>query len=726
MDGGLGRRHVRRPSLSASTEWSSLLISLGVPRVWPGLRLMLTSVVVLCVGLIGATAAQAAVTQSSITSPSDPFYGFNQGQTQSVTISGTSNGTSSDTVDIRCYNDDGSSGISAGAVATGVAVSSVGSFSTSVLLSALEQGSSLCRLRAVPGGTTPTTGLSAFAGPRTALGYLTRATVNGRLYDFYVYDAQLAAADDYDSYSSCTLNDSYLMDPTVFGQQDSTGFVCNDLPNNPAQSDPTRSGIEVDGHPAYGTGVANHINGNAAGLPSLTIDSITQDPTTGDLTIKHTEPIVRCSGDPYPVTLSGCTTFIPSGVQVQQTVTQTDNGHMVSMRDVYSSTDGASHAVNLLSQNTQSFDVSGNIGTHVSYEFPGQSSFAPGTAGETVSVPANAPASILVENNVNPDGSTSGGRGAITYDQLPSGPFAFALGANGDGVFDVPNTLTVPAIGSVSLGYTYSTEFTLAAVRHDALVAQDGGQPPSISISSPAPNATIGLTPVTVTGSASAGSGVQGVTVNGVPATLSGGSYTASVPLTPGRNTLTAIVTSDLGNTATTAETVTYGPVAIAKSAPCPRPSGQLTGAKLGPVHLGVTRQHVRRILPHFGIRNYYTDNFCLAPGFGIRVGYASARLLGPTAKLARTTRRVVLALTANSFYSVAGVRPGMRLATAAQQLRLGKVIHLGPNYWYVIPAGNAANDVLKIRHGVVQEVGVANEHLTTNRTAQLRLLANF
>jgi hypothetical protein len=550
-------------------------------------------------------------------------------------------------------------------------------------------------------------------------------TANGHLYDIYVYDSQLAAANDYDSYGSCTLNDSYLMDATVLGQRDSTGFVCNDTPNNPTQSDPTRSGLEVDGHPAYPTAIAHQINPSAAGFPTLTIDSIAQDPTSGDLTIRDTEPIVRCSGDPYPATSGNCTTFIPSGVQVQQTVTQNDQGHMVFVRDVYSSTDGANHAVNLLLQNTQSFDVSGNIGTHVSYEFPGQSAFAPGTAGEKVSVPASAPASILVENNVDPDGSTSGGRGAITYGQLPSGPFAFALGANGDGVFDAPNTLTVPATGSVSLGYTYSTEFTLAAVQHDALVAQDSGQPPSVSISSPAPNATVGFTPVTVTGSASAGSGVQGVTVNGIAATLSGGSYTAAVPLAPGRNAVTAVVTTDLGTTATTAETVTYMPRALTTSQLCPSPTGELTGTTLGPVHLGFTRKHARRMLPRFGARNYYTDNFCLAPGFGIRVGYASVRLLGPVAKHRRITGRIVLALTANRFYSVAGVRPGMRSATAARQLRLGKVIHLGPNYWYVI-AANGANDLLKIRHGVVQEVGIANKRLTADRAAQLRLLINF
>jgi hypothetical protein len=33
-----------------------------------------------------------------------------------------------------------------------------------------------------------------------------------------------------------------------------------------------------------------------------------------------------------------------------------------------------------------------------------------------------------------------------------------------------------------------------------------------------------------------------------------------------------------------------------------------------------------------FNVRSYHTDNFCLSIGWGIRVGYASSRLLGSIA----------------------------------------------------------------------------------------------
>jgi len=42
-----------------------------------------------------------------------------------------------------------------------------------------------------------------------------------------------------------------------------------------------------------------------------------------------------------------------------------------------------------------------------------------------------------------------------------------------------------------------------------------------------------------------------------------------------------------------------------------------------------------------------------------------------------------------------------------------------------VIP-GKTSNGVLKVRDGVVWEVGIANKQLTSNRAAELRLLRNF
>jgi sugar lactone lactonase YvrE len=159
----------------------------------------------------------------------------------------------------------------------------------------------------------------------------------------------------------------------------------------------------------------------------------------------------------------------------------------------------------------------------------------------------------------------------------------------------------------------------------------------------------------------------------------------------------------------------------------CPTPTGQLSATTLGPVTLGRTRARTRQLLPDYTARSYYTDNYCLYQTPGIRVGYASTRLLGPASRAhpTATPGEAVLALSANPFYALDGVRPGTRLAAAARRLRLGTVIHSSLNDWYVIP-GTKSNAILKVRHDIILEVGIANRQLTRTPTAQRQLLSHF
>jgi hypothetical protein len=143
-----------------------------------------------------------------------------------------------------------------------------GTFSTSVSIGALRVGTGLCRLRAVPAATSPTSGLGAFAGPRTSIGWL-RLFYNGAVpFGFFVREMQLAAGDEYDDFGSCGIDNTYLLDPTVFGQSDAHTWFCNDWPDNPAISDPSRSGMLVDGHNAYVAGEATGINRGATVMHS--------------------------------------------------------------------------------------------------------------------------------------------------------------------------------------------------------------------------------------------------------------------------------------------------------------------------------------------------------------------------------------------------------------------------------------------------------------------------
>jgi hypothetical protein len=216
---------------------------------------------------------------------------------------------------------------------------------------------------------------------------------------------------------------------------------------------------------------------------------------------------------------------------------------------------------------------------------------------------------------------------------------------------------------------------------------------------------------------------------DGVP--ISGSTHsTYTVQTADQGHALTCTVTAADGSTtstSTSSSTSSGVTIPISNVQACPQPTGQLGGTTLGPITLGLTRTRARRMLPRFNTPSYHTDNFCLSGSSGIRVGYASAKLLGSTAdaRQAAISGRVVLALTANPFYTLDGVKPGTSLASAAHHLKLDKVIRLGLNNWYVIPAATS-NGVLKVRHGMIQEVGVANKRLTATRAAQTRLLISF
>jgi hypothetical protein len=119
-------------------------------------------------------------------------------------------------------------------------------------------------------------------------------------------------------------------------------------------------------------------------------------------------------------------------------------------------------------------------------------------------------------------------------------------------------------------------------------------------------------------------------------------------------------------------------------------------------------------------------DFFCLSPG-GIRAGYPSRRLLLPlrARQRRRLQNRVVLLLTATPYYALRGVRPGATLTAARRVLRIGRPFHIGLNYWYLAPNG-PDRAALKVRHGIVQEIGIANAKLTAHRRSAFRFFTSF
>jgi len=159
----------------------------------------------------------------------------------------------------------------------------------------------------------------------------------------------------------------------------------------------------------------------------------------------------------------------------------------------------------------------------------------------------------------------------------------------------------------------------------------------------------------------------------------------------------------------------------------CPKARGRLRGNILGPVKLGMTRAQARNAFSHSSDHSKrFEDLFCLTP-HGVRVGYPSTALLAtlPAARRKHLQQRVVLALTANAFYALHGIRPGATVVAASRALKIGAPFHIGQNRWYTAPNGSSTA-ILLVRRGLVQQIGIANSALTSTRSAALAFLSSF
>ena len=188
--------------------------------------------------------------------------------------------------------------------------------------------------------------------------------------------------------------------------------------------------------------------------------------------------------------------------------------------------------------------------------------------------------------------------------------------------------------------------------------------------------------------------------------------------------TCTVTASSSIGKASATSAGVK---VAVRHVAGCPEASGQLSGKTLGLIELGMTRAQAHRAYKRSSDRGKrYQDFFCLTPR-GIRAGYPSP-ILDKTLSLSMQLQiqgRVIWASTSNPRYAIKGIRSGATLKAAKKKLRVGKPIQIGKNTWYLAPAG-PATAVLKVRKGIVEEVGIADKQLTTTHAAQRTLMGSF
>jgi hypothetical protein len=110
-----------------------------------------------------------------------------------------------------------------------------------------------------------------------------------------------------------------------------------------------------------------------------------------------------------------------------------------------------------------------------------------------------------------------------------------------------------------------------------------------------------------------------------------------------------------------------------------------------------------------------------------VRVGYASPKLLDKLPKKERKQLkdRVIWASTSSAYYTLHRIRAGATIAAASRALRLGAPFHIGLNTWYLGPNGSSTA-VLKVRHGVVEEIGIGDKSLTKTTKADKTFLKSF
>ncbi len=437
------------------------------------MRIIRGTVLAVAGSLALAAPAAATITHTHITKPakSPSYFTYNYNNPNTFAVAGKTDSTSpsTDTVDILCFYGTGYS-----TVATGVTLNSKGSFSVDAPLNNVKDET--CHLAALPSGQTTLT--PAFAGPHIDVGErqndrLTGGPNNGKRYDYYAWGQQPRFANDYDSISSCGLCDSYIFDAT--GDQTTTVFYGNAFLNtgNENGSTSTRSDIQVDGRDAYAAYTAyNVFSGarNVPGFPSLSWH-FSQNAKTGDVTITETDQFVRCNTPTYPPTITTCTSYKPTGVEVSRKMVQNASGQMVWITDTFKSTDGHAHKVDLLYDNSQCLTNNACSASTIGYRFPGKHGYAAHAPGAVVHV-SKGVGSIYVKVLGAPNGDFSTGQGAITFAQAPTkivfAPPAFSDDSN----FTMHYAAKVAAKGTVTYRFVYSTDAFYAQVHKDALAAQ--------------------------------------------------------------------------------------------------------------------------------------------------------------------------------------------------------------------------------------------------------------
>lgn len=501
------------------------------------------------------TAAQAVVTTSQVTTPADPTFRLYNDDLlpadQKITVSGTSNGTTPDVVDILCVY-----GGSDTTFAADVPVAADGSFTAEATIETLSGNDAPCRLRAVRNGLSAGDDLFDFKGPRVAvteidlLGDTVPVTGSGTpvVNNYDVEFTGFKASGQLDSFSNSGLESYYGMTTSFEETSNASWETAAEIDR--LAYDNERGSIQIDGKNAWGgddVPTFDYDGGGAepisapAGYPGATT-TVTQNAATGDVTVTELAPLFSCTDPSLPASAVKCPSAVSTGVRLERVITVTQDGSRTAIADRFVSTDGNAHAVRVEQYNeTDDSD-------YPTWRFPTDAGFRYFEEGDYVTDQPN-PGTVQWQDS---DPGPSPG-GTMTW----LDPIAYFRFADYDYLLSIRN-LSVPAGGASTATTVFGASSASTELAPAAAAVEDAAGLPVLTITGPGNGAVVGTPTVNATGTARDNKGIASVKVNGATATVSGETYAAPVTLTPGANTITVVATDTAGNTATGAITVTY------------------------------------------------------------------------------------------------------------------------------------------------------------------------
>lgn len=528
----------------------------------PRLR-RLAALAALC--LLPAATADAAITTTNVTSPADlTRYSDELGTVgDEITVSGTTDGTTGDQVDIQCRQLDGAGSERQSLLLGSVAVAADGSFSGKIQDGTGQFGP--CRIRATPTGMwiadyAPFTGPRVMAEERRLFRF-----ADTRQFDFYETFTGTEAVNDFYSVASCGPCDHALIDLGSATEDPVVGDVL--WFGGPAFYRGIAGGrtpLLVDGHLAFFATDTNVDPFRTLTPFPLLTSSVTRTDGGGGRIVDVEEP-VRCQSDTITAT-SECTSTASLGIRMTRTITQDTAGTLVRVSDTYTSTDGAAHELDAI----VNLDLESAETPAYAFPYTGSAAFAPRAAADALPGPSSAaalPVTVLVrDKNGSADDTLAAPRGSLTFGSGFTGG-TFRSRSSPQPRFSG----TVPATGSITFEIVQTIARTDAAAAALGARAEDLITPPSVTLTGP--GTTTGAT-AAVSGVATDPRRLASLTVNGVAIPVGAdGAYSGTVPVPVGPSTLTAVATDGEGNTATATAAVTRTVVLPPTPTPTPGPA---------------------------------------------------------------------------------------------------------------------------------------------------------